>query len=452
MISRSTLARCGAVLILAFAVSGCGGIHLPHLPSLRGGGAKKYQGTGARIPVLPTDQKLQPAAALKGVDFALPEPAAQADWPLPGGTPEQSVEHVTAGHDFEIAWRRKIGEGRSRGHYITATPVVAEGRIFTLDAAGLVSAHDAQTGAEVWRNNLAPRNGRDRDAYGGGVAYAGGVLYMASGYRFITALDAKTGAVKWRTAVPSPIHGAPTVVDGRLFVVDVDDQLYAINAVDGSILWNYQALEEPARVIAASSPAVSGEVVVAPFASGEVTAFRAVNGTELWTDTLSFTNRNNALSEIRDVPGRPVVYRGDVLAGSHSGVFGAISLREGGRRWDLPISTITTPLPDGDVVYVVDQSGQLICIARESGQVFWTTNLNADVKKAKNRAEWSGPMLASNRLIVVSDKGEARALNPKTGERLKSLKVSKGGGILSPIAAGALVYVMTDDGELVAIR
>jgi outer membrane protein assembly factor BamB len=451
MIRRNILVRCAVLLVLAIGVSSCAGIKFPRIPGTGGGKGDKYQGPGTRIPVLTLNQQLQPAAALRGVDFALPPAQPQAAWPVPGGTPEQSVEHVTAASAFEVAWRRSIGQGRSRSHHVTATPVIADGRIFAMDGEAGVSARDERTGAEVWKVDLAPRSGRDREAYGGGVAYADGVLYVSSGFRFVTALDARTGAVKWRTAVASPVHGAPNVAGGRVFVVDIEDQLFAIDAASGDIVWNFQGLEEPARIISASSPAISGEIVVAPFASGEVNAFRTVNGTALWTDTLSFPNRNNALSEIRDIPGRPVIYRGDVFAGSHSGLFGAISLRDGQRRWDLPIATITTPLPTGDVVYVTSQAGEVICIARESGQVFWTVDLNAGVKKRKDRAIWSGPILASDRLIVVSSKGQAVALNPKSGARGKTIKLGDGAW-LAPVAANGAVYVISEDGELIAIR
>jgi outer membrane protein assembly factor BamB len=448
MIGRRTLFRCAAILTLSLELGACAGIRLPHIGGRRG---NEYQGTGTRIPVLALNQQLEPSAALKGVDFALPPARPVADWPVPGGTLAQSVDHAAAAPAFEIAWRRNVGQGRSRSHHVTANPVVAGGRIYTMDGEALVSARDARTGAEIWRVNLEPRSGRDREAYGGGVAFADGVLYVSSGFRFVTALDAGTGAAKWRTALPSPVHGAPNVVDGRVFVVDVEDQLFTLDAATGNQVWNYQALQEPARVISASSPAIDGEVVVAPFASGEVIAFRTVNGNPLWQDTLSFTSRNNALSEIRDIAGRPVIYRGDVFAGSHSGMFGAISLRDGQRRWDLPIATITTPLPAGDVVYVTDQAGQVICIARESGQVFWTVDLNAGAEKRKDRAVWSGPLLASNRLILVSSRGEAVALNPKNGQRMKTLKLGSP-AFLSPIAAGDLVYVLTEDADLVAIR
>ncbi len=452
MIGRRTVARCAAVLLVSVSLSACAGIKLPRLPGGRGGGSgDRYQGPGTRIPVLALNERLEPAAALKGVDFALAPAQTITEWPLPGGTPEQSVDHVAAAPDFEIAWRRSVGDGKSRSRHVTAQPVISGGRIFTMDGDATIEARDERTGDLVWTTDLAPRSGRDKEGYGGGIAFADGVIYVSSGFRFVTALDAADGSVKWRTAVASPIHGAPTVSGGRMFVVDIEDQLLVFDTTTGAISWNFTALEEPARIISASSPAVSGEVVVAPFASGEVNAFRTINGTALWSDTLSFTNRNSALSEIRDIAGRPVIYRGDVFAGSHSGMFGAINLRDGTRRWDLPIATITTPLPSGDVVYVTDQDGKVICIARESGQVFWSVDLNADVKKRKNRAIFSGPILANDRLIVVSTDGEAIAMNPKNGQVIKTIKLGSG-AFLSPIAANGMVYVLSEDAQLVAIR
>jgi outer membrane protein assembly factor BamB len=60
-----------------------------------------------------------------------------------------------------------------------------------------------------------------------------------------------------------------------------------------------------------TSPAVTGETVISPFSSGELIALRTSNGQQLWQQVLSRTNRTNALSEIRDIVGRPVVSRGE---------------------------------------------------------------------------------------------------------------------------------------------
>lgn len=447
-----SLVQTGLAVALVAGLGGCANFNTPKIPFF---GPKEKKASarvapGQRIPVLQSTQTLTPAAALKGVDFSLPEPQPMAQWPVPGGNVEQAVDHVVAAPELRVAWRRKVGVGISKFTHIMAPPVIGEGHIFMLDGRAQVAALDSSNGRELWRTDLSTKKGPDREAFGGGVAYADGMVFVSSGYRFVAALDAKTGQELWKVVTSSPVHGAPTVANGKVYVIDVVDQLQAYDAKTGASAWTYQPLEEPARMLIASSPAVLGEQVIAPFASGELVAVSAANGNDLWTDVLSLTNRNNALSEIRDISGRPAVYRGMVFAGSHSGVLGAVDVRTGQRAWSLPLAMISSPWPAGDVVYAMGQGGDLVCAARDSGQVYWIKRLNENLRK-KFRQNWSGPILASGRLIIVSDKGEMLALDPKTGKELKNLRLGAG-SFQTPIAANGLLYVLADNGELIAIQ
>lgn len=415
---------------------------------------------GKRIPVLTFDQKVTPSATLSGVGFQIPEAQPVTAWPLPGGTAEQSMENIQAAPDFRVLWKRDIGQGSTRKTEVTAPPVAVDGRIYTMDGAARITATDDKTGERVWRADLTPKKGRDREAFGGGLAVSEGKVFVTSGYRFVAALDSATGKELWRTSVISPIHGAPTVSGGRLFAVDVDNQIVAWDAATGAAAWSYQAIVEPARILRASSPAISGEAVVAPFSSGELVALRAANGNPLWNEVLSRTSRTNALSEIRDIAGRPVIYRGDVYAASHSGVFEAVDLRTGEKRWDLPVASVNSPWPAGDVVYVSDKAGEVLAVNRDTGQVYWVADLN----KTRSRLEggfarigrhvvhpvWTGPLLASGRLVLVNNWGEVVALDAKTGALQKSLRIGEE-GFLTPIAVDGKIFIVTDKANLIAI-
>jgi outer membrane protein assembly factor BamB len=450
MMKMRALGLTGLLLAVSLGTSACGTFKNPLTNPFASKSHSKYTGAGERIPVIALNDKVKTSDTLKGQDFYLPPPQPVAEWPLPGGTPEQSIEHADAAHDFSIAWRRKFGKGSNRSWHVTAPPVAAGGRVYVMDGSAEVSAFDMRDGRQLWRSDQAVRTRRQREAFGGGLAVDGGKLFIGSGYRFVAALDAGTGRRLWRTAVDSPVHAAPTAADGRVFVESTDDNLMTFDETTGVAGWTYQAISEPARILMATSPAVSGAAVVASFASGELVALQTVNGNGLWTAVLSKSNRNSALSEIRDIPGRPAVYKGDVYAVSHSGVFAAIELRTGNERWNLPVTSISSPWPAGDVVYVTDTAGEVICVSRETGQAYWITDLNKGLKP-KQRALWSGPVLASNRLVVVSDKGEAMALDPKTGAVLRKLKIGSD-ALMSPIAAGGYLFVATQSAELVAIR
>ena len=164
-----------------------------------------------------------------------------------------------------------------------------------------------------------------------------------------------------------------------------------------------------------------------------------------------------------------MIYKGDVYAASHSGVFAAIDLRTGQPRWTLPVASTTTPWAAGDVVYIVSQAGEVICVSRESGQVYWIRDLNAGFDAGEDREGWgigplrigrsssklkplwTSPILASGRLLTASSRGQLVALNPKTGETVASANIGSP-VIISPIAANGTVYFVTDDAELVAVR
>jgi outer membrane protein assembly factor BamB len=437
---------------------------------------------GERVSILSFEQTLTPSAALSGRDFFVPGPVAITAWPMAGGTAENSVDHSIAAANFEIAWRRGIGRGSSRTTQVMAPPVAADGRIYVMDGESTVTAVDAGTGEVVWRRNVKP-DGREaaggvavfglpvplvgsgggalEGGFGGGLAFSGGRLIVASGYRTVSALNAANGEVVWTQPVDVPIHSAPTVAGGRVLVIDVDNQIIALNAQTGVQSWSYRGIVEPARVMRASSPAISGDTVIAPFSSGEVVALRASNGQPVWNQVLSRTSRTSALSEIRDIAGRPVISRGFVYAVGHSGVMQAMDIRTGQPRWSVPIAGVNAPLPVGDVVYVVSKNGELTVVNRDTGAVYWTRNLNEGRVRQEGgvlgfwdrtvRPEWSGPILASNRLVLVNSEGEAVAFDPKTGALMATLRLG-GAAYLAPIAYNGALYVLTDNGDLVSIR
>ena len=461
---------------LAMTVASCGTVRNALPFGLGGQKEDTAKATeGQRISILEFEQQLAPSAALSGRDFFLPGPQAATAWTQPGGNAENAVEHVIAAPEFTVAWKRNIGAGSSRTRQVMAPVVADNGKIFVLDGEAGVTAVDAGTGAVLWKADVkvdeADRGSRflgigfgggaGGGGFGGGVAVGGGKVFVSSGYRSMTALDAATGAVVWKSSVDLPIHGAPTVQGQRVFVIDVDNQLVAFNVNTGQQDWSYRGITEPARIMRASSPAVSGDTIIAPFSSGELVALRASNGQPVWQEVLSRTSRTSALSEIRDIAGRPVISRGFVYAISQSGVLQSMDIRSGQAKWSLPVAGVNAPLPVGDVVYVVSKSGELTVVNRDTGQVYWTRDLNEGrVRKeggflgigAKTvRPVWSGPILASNRLVLVNSEGEAVALDPKTGAQQSSVRLGSA-AYIAPAAYNGALYVLTDKGELVSIR
>ena len=162
------------------------------------------------------------------VPVALPAQQTNATWAQAHGTPAFRTAHPALSRAPSLVWSANIGDGDSRRGRITAPPVVAAGRVFTLDAGAQVMAHGLD-GSRLWARDLRPERERAGQATGRGLAHDGGRVYVSSGYGLMTALDAETGAVVWQQKLDSTGSGTPTVAGGLVYLVAGDDTAWAID-------------------------------------------------------------------------------------------------------------------------------------------------------------------------------------------------------------------------------
>jgi outer membrane protein assembly factor BamB len=374
--------------------------------------------------------------------LTLPAPIQNEAWALPGGVATHSPGHLALPASIRTAWSADVGQGSSKLGRLTASPIVADGRVLTLDAAGLVTAL-SQTGSVVWRATLTPEKDKDYKAFGGGLAAEGGRIFVATGHGIVAALDSQGGKKLWEKNIGSPIRAAPTVGSGRVFVLTTDGRTVALASHDGAEQWVYRGLPERASLLIGSSPALDGEVVVVPYPSGEVVALRAASGTGVWSDSLARTRTASSLGSMSDAAS-PSIDGGTVFAIGHAGRMIATEAKTGERLWSVNVPGINTPYVSGNAVYVIDTGGQLIAMNRRDGKALWTTRLSG----AKT---WSGPVLAGGRLWLTSDTGKLVGVNATGGKVETELNI--GAPIyIPPIVANGRMFVLTDKARLIALN
>jgi outer membrane protein assembly factor BamB len=406
---------------------------------------------GERVAVMSEERGLEADPRLASVDVRLPAPQENTAWPQPGGLPTHAMQHLAA-DGIAIAWRTSIGSGSGRSGRIAATPVVADGRVYMMDAGTRLSAVDAATGSQVWTFNIEPEK-ESAGGAGGGVAYDRGRLYVGTGYAQVIAVEADSGKEVWRQTLTAPLRAGPTVGAGRVFAVTVDNQIHALDMSTGRRQWAHSGIAETAGIYGGASPALDGSIVIAAFSSGEIFALRTDNGRVLWSDSLAGALRADPVSSLADIRGLPVIDRGQVFAASNAGRIVSIDLRSGGRIWDQNFGSLSTPWLAGDFIYLVTVDGELACLTRRDGRVRWVTQLQRfrDEKEKRGRIVWTGPVLAGSHLFVVNSEGEGLSVSPLTGEIDQRVRLP-GPVFVPPVVANRIVYVLTDNGDLLALR
>lgn len=406
---------------------------------------------GKRISILAQTKALEAESGSKG-PIVLPPPEDVADWPQAGGYPPHAMHHLALAANLHRVWDADLGTGGDSRRAFLTQPIVAEGKVFAMDAESVASAYDLKDGHRLWKTELAPEDTGD-GSYGGGLAFDEGKLFVTTQYAELLSLNAANGKILWRHALTSPVRGAPTVRAGRLLLVTVDNETLCLSAEDGHELWHHNGISEMASMLGGTSPAVDGNTVITPYSSGELFALRIENGTVQWSEVISSLKRTDQVATLTDIRGLPVIDRGRVFAAGNSDIFAAIDLRTGRRIWDKEVGSIQTPWVAGDYVYLVTNGPELACFEAETGQVRWVKPLDPweDMEEKSGRLVWSGPVLASDRLIVVSSAGNAVSFSPYTGEILGQEQLPDPVDI-APIVAGETLLFVTREGELIAYR
>lgn len=437
--------RALVLLIAALAVTGCSVID-EYI-----GGPPKTPLPGDRRSVMRAEERVRPDSRAANLPVRLPESVANESWPQPGGGPGHAM-HNLAASGIGVAWSTDIGDGASRDGRVTGTPVIADGRVYTVDASTLLTAVDAGSGARIWQVDLAVAGSRS-SAGGGGVAFAGGTLYATSGQAQVVALEAATGKEIWRSALTAPARSGPTIAGNRVFAISVDNQIHALDAGTGRKLWSHAGITETAGLFGASSPAVEGNVVVAAFSSGEIFALRVETGRVVWSDGLAGSQRSDAVSLLSDVRGLPVIDRGTVFAISHSGRMAAIDLRTGARVWEQSVGSFNTPWLAGEHLFVTTLDSEIVALSRRDGRIHWVTQLEqfTDPQRRRGRIVWTGPIIVGGRLLVFNSLAQAVTISPVSGEVEERLRLPGRVELPAAVARGT-IYVVTDDARLVALR
>jgi len=420
---------------------------------------------GERFPVslpladsLPRDGEPAPTApappANRSVPISLPAPVRLADWPQRGSNPRHLAPNSALAANPVRIFSAPIGEGNSRRYRIAAAPVVAGGRVFTLDARTLVTA-TSTGGATLWQTSIVPASDPGGEGSGGGLAHADGRLYVTTGFGEMLALDPATGGILWRQRFGAPVIGAPTVEGGIIYVVARDSSAWAVNAADGTLRWQLPAAPATAGMLTAASPAVTERLAILPFASGEVVGALRSGGAQIWTSYVRGERAGRGYTEVSSLAASPVVAGGTTFVGNLSGRTVALATDTGDRIWTAEDAAVSDIAVAGGALFLVNDEARLMRLDAASGETIWSVEMPYFVDPRPRRREaifaHYGPVLAGGRLAVASSDGALRFFSPTDGRLLGAVEVPDGAAS-SPVLAGGVLYVLGAGGQLHAFR
>lgn len=407
---------------------------------------------GERFTVLSTDASPTVDSTLADTEVQIPPPLENLSWPQRGANGANALGAIAV-KGFSDQGSASIGDGAGWKTQLVTAPVISDGVVYAMDAEGYVSAHDVADISKVKWVSPAAVTEEKEEILGGGLAAAGGQLFVTTGQGDVYALNSGDGSIIWKKMLGTPMRSAPKMQEGVLFVKTVDDQVFALDSSSGNILWQHRGVGERVGFLSASAPAIGDSFVVVAYASGEIYGLAADSGQEIWNDSLTLAKKTSATSVFSGFDGDPIIAGGVVFASSANGLTAATQLVTGRRLWEQEISALDTPWLGGNFIYIVTTNAEVVALHARDGRVKWVQPLPRyeDAEDKKGVLGWHGPLLLNDQLVVFGSHGEAFALSPMDGKVLHTYEIPSNVDI-APVVAGSALYLVTSDAKLHVMR
>ncbi|MBU6449967.1 MAG: PQQ-binding-like beta-propeller repeat protein [Rhodospirillales bacterium] len=413
--------------------------------------SKKPPIIGTQIPVLPDQTGMDVAPNAPAV--TLPAATPLNAWTQPLANAAHAPGNAAGPLGFKPDWHTDIGAAGGYRQPLVASPLVAGGHVFTMDAAAHIRAISLSDGAELWRTETRPKHNTTQNI-GGGIAFDSGKIYASTGYGEALALDAGSGKILWRQKLDFPARSAPLVAAGLVAVITQNDLLLTFDEQSGTPGWRFSGAVGTPPMTAASvtgAPAFADGIIAAGFSTGLLAAIDANSGTPIWEQSLAAGFGQASSLDLSDVVAPPVIASGVVYAINLGGSFIAVDLHSGAQVWTHQAIGSQPPAASGGFLFLLDSSAKLSAVHADDGLVSWATALPAfkNMKKHTNPITWSGPALVNNMLVCVNDHNEAALVDATTGKLTQMVKLGAPADI-PPIAVGGVLLQLTRDARLTA--
>jgi outer membrane protein assembly factor BamB len=370
-------------------------------------------------------------------------------WPTYGY--DAARTHLAADFDhrppFKTIWNFQSHE------YIEFPPVIAEGRAFFGHQRGAFYALNARTGKVLWKKDF-------RRCIAAAAAVTGEVVYAAiqnplpcertnleAQTGLVTAMDAKTGRVRWRFDTGA-VESSPLVVGNLIYFGSWNHRVYALDRRTGKVRWSYDTGE-----VVTSSAAYSDGTIYIGGNDGHLFALDAWTGKLRWRAS-SFSRFGSR--EYFYVT--PTVAYGRVYMGNADGTVYAFGAKSGDLLWAQRAGTYvyTAAAVWNRRVFVGTYDGRFMALDAATGDILWRWEAPGAIHGAPT--VMAGLVYFSTLPDEIAPRAKRYVKRGKRGTYALDARTGKlvwkwpGQGLYSPIVADESRVYLTGSTRVLGLR
>ena len=238
------------------------------------------------------------------------------------------------------------------------------------------------------------------------------------------AVNLENGDLLWSKKNKNPINSQIKILDDKIYSVDMNNIIRCVSLLDGSEVWKFKSenifLKSPKR----NSIIVKNNRVYLNNSIGDIIAINAQNGSLLWqTPTQSSLIYENAFDLIIS----------DLIADQDNLVFSnnrnelySLNLNNGLINWKQDVNSSVRSIFYNNLIFSISNEGYFFIIDSKSGNIIRITDV-FNIFKSKNREKIRpiGFIASYNKLMLSTNNGKLLKIDIASGKTESVYKIDK---------------------------
>ena len=238
------------------------------------------------------------------------------------------------------------------------------------------------------------------------------------------AVNLENGDLLWSKKNKNPINSQIKILDDKIYSVDMNNIIRCVSLLDGSEVWKFKSenifLKSPKR----NSIIVKNNRVYLNNSIGDIIAINAQNGSLLWqTPTQSSLIYENAFDLIiSDL----VANQDNLVFSNNRNELYSLNLNNGLINWKQDVNSSVRSIFYNNLIFSISNEGYFFIIDSKSGNIIRITDV-FNIFKSKNREKIRpiGFIASYNKLMLSTNNGKLLKIDIASGKTESVFKIDK---------------------------
>ena len=326
-------------------------------------------------------------------------------------------------------------------HQLESNLIFSNGNLIFFDNKGTILNFD-QSSKLKWKiNNYSKNNKKIGPLIS--MTHNNKTLFVSDNLSNIYAIDLIDGTVIWSKKNSLPFNSIIKFFDNKIFVVDSNNNLNCFSTKDGSLIWQHKTEKSFINSSKKLSIIIKNNIVTFSNSLGDITAIDANNGSLIWQ---KFTQNSEIYEDIMTLKMSDLIINNQsIYFSNNKNQFYSIDANTGITNWIQKINSNIKPSIIGNFIFTISTDGYFFIIEKNTGNILRITNVFNNLKKKKKEKIYPTRFIFNfQNLFISTNNGKLMVIDIKTGKIKNILNVDN--DIISrPIVQNQNMYLIKDN-------